>query len=382
VRHEIRYGVLDAISNATEFLSKRRKRQLFEAWLRSLRANPPQVLLGANININDGIRQHLLGIDKYSSLNVSLAPPDQLLATVTYHDLLNDLSSAFFDYNPQGIEVLHSHVYPYFVRWCNAKKHIAHRWVHTYHSPYYLLPSATELLPWQMEINDVSINVGRNADVRISVSRWQQEYLKQSYGIDTVYLPNGVDVEACDRADGASFSKKYNTERFILFVGRNDAVKNPADFVRLAARLPQQRFVVIGRGLSVESLRRDWDLDPTPNVMFVGVLPRAQVQDAIAACDLLVMTSLWEGLPTVALEAMSHSKPLVVSDNPGCVEAVGAGEYGVIYEQSNLADLVEKVSRTLVAPRPAHSRQRVLTEYDWRMVARQLDTIYYGDYST
>jgi glycosyltransferase involved in cell wall biosynthesis len=85
-------------------------------------------------------------------------------------------------------------------------------------------------------------------------------------------------------------------------------------------------------------------------------------------------------LPTLVLEAMAQAKPVVVSKEPGSMEAIDHGAYGYFYELGNLEDLKQK---TLLAIHDSkigkRARQRVLEEYDWRLVAKKLDAIYKGD---
>lgn len=56
--------------------------------------------------------------------------------------------------------------------------------------------------------------------------------------------------------------------------------------------------------------------------------------------------------------------------------AVGDGECGVIHQQRDIQDLAEKTLTAFADPAPRqHGPQRVLAEYDWRVVAPQLDRI-------
>ncbi len=109
-----------------------------------------------------------------------------------------------------------------------------------------------------------------HADVRLSVSKWQQEYLRSHHGIDADYLPNGVDVSSCDAADGERFKHKYRVSDYVLYVGRNDPVKNPAEFVRLAQQMPDRKFVMIGGGLTTTALATDWDVEAPSNLSVLG----------------------------------------------------------------------------------------------------------------
>jgi glycosyltransferase involved in cell wall biosynthesis len=115
-----------------------------------------------------------------------------------------------------------------------------------------------------------------------------------------------------------------------------------------------------------------------PNLAFTGPLPRLAVQDALAACAILVVTSKREGLPTLILEALSHSRPVVIPRDPGCLEAAGDLANVFVFEHHNID---EAVARTREALRYDGSdrvaaRERILDEFDWRIVIQQLDTFY------
>jgi glycosyltransferase involved in cell wall biosynthesis len=111
--------------------------------------------------------------------------------------------------------------------------------------------------------------------------------------------------------------------------------------------------------------------------MIFGGASHAGVQDALAACSVLVATSKREGLPTLVLEGMAHQKPVVVSAEPGSMEVVNQGEFGQIYPLGQIDDLVEQTQVAISIKVPSTSaRQRVINEYDWRVVAPKLDALY------
>lgn len=369
------YRFSRAIAGLRERAVARRKRRDFEAWLAHLHAQPPEVLLGSNFAEFGGVRGHIHAIQKHSGHNVELAPTDELLRKLEPHDLSSTFNDAFLDFEPRGIGVAHSHVFPWFIEWC-SRHHRRVRWVHTYHAPYFPEYARENLLPWQIRFNDILINVARHAHVRISVSRWQQEWLSENHGIQTNYLPNGVDVALCDDAEAQRFVARTGRDDFVLYVGRNDPVKNPVDFVRLAQRMPGQQFVMIGRDLGAEALRTEWKVTAPPNLLICGDATHAQVQDALAACRALVVTSRREGLPTVVLEAMAHAKPVVVPNEAGCVEAIANGAFGYIFTPGDVTDLASQTRAALDDARGPSARAHVLAEYDWRVIAPRLDAIY------
>ena len=298
---------------------------------------------------------------------------------VSVHHFSSDFNEQFQAFALPGGRAVHSHVYPWFIEWCQGQQKKGIRWIHTYHLNYYPEHGKDTLEPWQEAINESLFRDASKADVKISVSKWQQEELFREHGIATEYLPNGVDVSSCDDGRAARFIGQFGPEDFILYVGRNDPVKNPAEFVRLARFLPAYNFVMVGGGLNSDSLRNEWQVDIPSNLSVVGGLPHSLVQDAIAACSVLVVTSKREGLPTLVMEGMAHRKPVVVPNEPGCLEVVNHGEFGLVYQLGDVEDLAEKTVRALAETGLGErARQRVLDEYDWRVIAPKLDAIYRG----
>ncbi|HBJ35792.1 MAG TPA: hypothetical protein DDZ51_13810 [Planctomycetaceae bacterium] len=315
---------------------------------------------------------------RYSSLNLAIFPDDKVLAEVPLGFITSDFSEQFYRWTPSSVQAVHSHVFPWFIQWCDfQKRQSGIRWVHTHHNWYYPEFGKGALEPWQEQFNEGFLFALRNADVCLSVSKWQQKFLKEQFGLATHYLPNGVDVKACDQADASRWVAKTGLKDFVLYLGRNDPVKNPVDFVLLAQHLPKVKFVMVGQGLSCEVLRDEWQIEAPANLVVLGGASHEDAQDAIAACSVLVMTSKREGLPTLALEAMAQSKPVVVPTEDGCMEAVGGGEFGFIYRQGDIDHLAESTLEALSDQiRRGRARQRVLNEYNWTVILSKLDKVY------
>ncbi len=380
VRHELRYRPAAAWASWKEGRRISANRARLQKYFADLRAYPPEVLLGANIGgAANGILHHMAAIRNFSRLKVELSPPDWLLQHLTHHDFHTTFRDEVMSFEPRGIRVLHSNVFPYYIQWCRRQRDAVDLWVHTYHSPYTPLNDQHELEPWEKEFHHVLMNEARHADVRISVSKWQQKELRSEYEIETIHIPNGVNVGNCDLGDASRFRARFGDDPFILYVGRNEMVKNPQDLLRLAMQMPTERFVMLGGGLTAEAVRERWGIDAPFNVTFGGSVSHIQVQDALAAASLVVTTSIREGLPTLVLEALAHRRAVVVSNEPGSVEVIDNGRFGMIYETGNVDDLEAKVRAALEGPREnAEARNYVLETYDWRVVAPQLDAIYSG----
>jgi glycosyltransferase involved in cell wall biosynthesis len=353
-----------------------RDRKTYFSWINNLNATNPKILIGPNSAEYGGVKHHIEAIERFSRSSTMLMPSQKYRKRLTSYHFTDIFKDHFNSFVPSKTRIIHSHVFPWFMKWCDACSQHGLTWLHTYHLNYFPEHAEGPLADWQREINEAATTLAKRASARISVSKWQVEYFKSNYNIESIYIPNGVDVTICGKAKPQRFRKKTGLTNYILYVGRNDPVKNPHEFLRLAEANPSRRFVMIGGGLSSALLQSKYQLNPS-NLTVLGSQSLQSIQDAIAAAEAVVVTSYREGLPTLVLEAMAAKKPIVVPDEAGCVEAIGFGEAGFIYKLGDIDDLSRKLELALRNSSTAErGRERVLAEYDWRVVAPKLDELY------
>lgn len=100
-----------------------------------------------------------------------------------------------------------------------------------------------------------------------------------------------------------------------------------AAFAQVVAVVPDAHLLVVGDGPLRAELEAQTDsLKLSANVHFTGW--RDDVPHIMTAIDLLVMPSLWEGFGLVALEAMSHARPIVATRVSALPEIIVHGETG------------------------------------------------------
>ena len=141
---------------------------------------------------------------------------------------------------------------------------------------------------------------------------------------------NGVDTQRFHPLVPASATASLGP---IVTVGRLVPQKNHALFLRAAQRLageiPGVRFVIVGDGplrasLAAQALR----LGISDRVDFAG--ERSDVSELLRGASVFWLTSRWEGLPNVVLEALASGVPVVATDVGGTRELVRAGVEGFV----------------------------------------------------
>lgn len=122
--------------------------------------------------------------------------------------------------------------------------------------------------------------------------------------------------------------------------------KNPIDFIRLAEAICKKRsnavFLSVGDGAlrgKMQSLIYKKNLQK--QVRLCGW--RRDMGDMFSLFDIIVLPSLWEGLPIALLEAMSFAKPVVAYNSDGTGEIIRQGENGYLIEPKDIDAFVEKV---------------------------------------
>jgi glycosyltransferase involved in cell wall biosynthesis len=151
-----------------------------------------------------------------------------------------------------------------------------------------------------------------------------------------VVIPNGVELARFQNAPPADLTSLGVPpgKRAILYVGRLDAQKGLDDFLRAGSEvlaapsagqnlLPGHDLLLVGDGPKRQELEQlASSLGIAERIHFAGW--QENVPGILAAAELLVLPSRWEGMPNVVLEAMAASKPVVATRAEGVVELLGA----------------------------------------------------------
>jgi len=153
-------------------------------------------------------------------------------------------------------------------------------------------------------------------------------------------IPNSVDMERFGELPSPeSFLNQYHIPlegQVVLYVGRVDWKKGLevalASFRLVVEEVPDAVLVVVGRDCGYSSFLRELccRLGLGGRVFLVGEVGEEGLCSAYAAADVLLLTSVYEGLPTVVLEALACGVPVVASRGGGTAYVLNSGDVGFL----------------------------------------------------
>ena len=173
----------------------------------------------------------------------------------------------------------------------------------------------------------------------VSSSAMDSYRFREAVAAKSTVLRNVIDADALRRrAEEAALQEPYD----ILFLGRMSRPKNPLRLVEVltavAAAYPGLKAAIIGSGELEEEVAAAVAASPAKeNIHMLGF--QSNAYGMLKNAKLMIMTSLWEGTPMCALEAMALGVPIVSTPVDGLCDLVEPGRTGYLEgENSGLTD--------------------------------------------
>jgi glycosyltransferase involved in cell wall biosynthesis len=200
--------------------------------------------------------------------------------------------------------------------------------------------------------------------------------------ITVIYNPSVVRTEVLEKAKVSLEHPwfKPNQPPVVLAVGRLQIQKDYPTLIRAFAQVRQTqpvRLLILGEGSErplLEALIKELGLEQDVSLPGFVMNPYAYM----ARAALFVLSSRWEGLPTVLIEALCCGTAVVSTDCPsGPREILSDGKYGQLTAVGDVDALARAIEMTLADKRaspPAESWQ----PYDLETVVSQYTTLLLG----
>ena len=230
--------------------------------------------------------------------------------------------------------------------------------------------------------------IARRADAVVAVSptdRMRMIELERIPPEKVVFIPNGIPDRPAGKADGVRHELGLAPADSV--VGTVCGLRPEKELetalralARLAPHRPGLRFVVVGDGPERKRLER-LASDLGVPTLFLGQRANDEVPDLLAAMDVLVLTSRFEGMPLAILEWMAAGKAIVASRVGGIPAIVADGEEALLVPPRDYVTFADQLARLLDDPDERRrlgeaARRRQHEQFRFDQTIAQLEGLY------
>lgn len=230
--------------------------------------------------------------------------------------------------------------------------------------------------------------IGRGSAAFVAVSREDRRRMIEIEGVrpeKVLFVPNGIPTPP--PATGADVRAELGIPADVPLIG-TVSVLRPQKALELLVEataplvrdFPDLRVLIAGQGPQgedLEALIRERGL--AEHVVLMGF--RADVPDVLAALDVAVSSSAFEGSPLAVMEFMEAALPIVATRVGGVPDLIDDGVHGLLVEPGD-ADGIAAAVRRLLREREAaremgeRARERRRREFDIDVTVRRFESLY------
>jgi glycosyltransferase involved in cell wall biosynthesis len=211
------------------------------------------------------------------------------------------------------------------------------------------------------------------ADEVIVLSLNVQQYFKDTYNRETIYIPNGVTRTEFREPDIIKTRFGLDRDKYILFLGRIVPEKGITYLLEAFSRIKTDMKLVIAGGKSHTDEYETQIIQMAKNdsrVVLTGFVQGNLFSELYSNTYMYVLPSDVEGMPISLLEAMSFGRRCLVSDIPENKEA--CNDYALYFKKANVKDLERMLKRAIKKPELFHADYEIMNycynRFNWNEV--------------
>jgi glycosyltransferase involved in cell wall biosynthesis len=225
-------------------------------------------------------------------------------------------------------------------------------------------------------------------DRLIAVNQATKEYyrekeLKIGHKIDVI--PVGIDTKLFKPLNKEAVRKKYKFEMqdiIVLFIGRFSKEKGLDMLLEVYNRLninqKKIKLVLVGEGPDKEKLENTIRTQKIEGVTFIEPLPHDKIPEIINCADVLALSSSYEGMPTVVLEALACGVPVVSTDVGDVKNVVVNGKTGFVIKKRVVGAFRDALAEVIGNGREYYSKDcaEMSQNYSWDNITEKIMNVY------
>ncbi|EKE20146.1 MAG: Group 1 glycosyl transferase [uncultured bacterium] len=165
-------------------------------------------------------------------------------------------------------------------------------------------------------------------------AKWIQAWLKDEFGQDAHYVPNGIDLEVFKNTE--PMVAKTKRPRVLIEGAIDVSYKGMDDAYDAAKDLDCELWIVSNNGKP----KKDWRFD-----RFFENVPYGEMSKIYSSCDVFLKMSRIEGFFGPPMEAMACGCAVVVGKVTGFDEYIEDGENALVIEQEDIEGAKKAIQR-------------------------------------
>ncbi len=225
----------------------------------------------------------------------------------------------------------------------------------------------------------------KHADEIIVLSKGVQRYFMDTYGRETVFIPNGVNRPEIKHADIINKRFGLSKDSYILYLGRIVPEKGEHYLIDAFKQIDTDKKLVIAGGSSdtdeyMDRLKKMAQGDE--RIVFTGFVQGQKLEELYSNAYIYVLPSDLEGMPLSLLEAMSYGNCCLVSDIKECTEVIE--DKAEVFRKSDIDDLRIRLQELcnredLVQKYKKDAAEYICGRYDWNKIVDKTLELYKGE---
>ncbi len=179
-------------------------------------------------------------------------------------------------------------------------------------------------------------------------------------------VPNGVEIRGRMDSQGEK----------LVYVGRLTRKKGVEYLISAMKLVRDVDLLIVGDGQDRERLEK---MAVGLPVEFVGRVPPERVYEYLRQAKILILPSLYEGLPNVILEAMSMGVPVIATRVGGIPDLVKDGRTGILVEPGRVDELATSIKKLVedddLRRRMSKNCLEEVKKYSWENVVGRFEDL-------